>query len=647
MRRTTLAALAVALAAGARAAPAAPAPAPQGDPEAIREVQRAAGGRVASPRAIAHYLEARRAARAGDTARELEQLRLAVTYDEQSPELRVSLAEALVENGQADAAEGEAHRALALSAERETAADAHVLLGRIAATRRQRDVARRELTRAVAIERALTSADGEPPDARPWRILAALHLEAGDEPGAVAVLDDLATVLPGDGSAFRELGRIYLERHDAARAERHLRRAVQLAPRDVEALRLLAQVHEGLRREPDAKDDLLAILRTDPDDDRALLGLGRIAIHQGDLAGAREWFHRAARYAPDAADAHVRIVFQWLEAGHGPEALSAARAGIADVGGDPRLRFAEGLALQELRRWPESADALAAVKPEAGDLYFSARVALADALSRAGRHAEAEHALDHPLASRPRDVRLLVVRASVLDRAGRSLDSVALLRRTIAEREKGKSAADADLPELYVALADSLVRAGRPGEAVTVLRAALAPRPRAEELLYALGAAYERVGQADAAIGQMRALLALNPDHAEALNFLGYTLAEQGVRLDEAERLVRRALELKPRSGHMLDSLGWILFRRGETRQAVEALEKADELSGPDATILEHLGDAYRASARLADAAQAYRRALAGVGEELPADREKRRASIERKLREVSDRNARAERRAP
>jgi tetratricopeptide (TPR) repeat protein len=639
MRRLVLAALAVALAAGARAA----AP-PRGDPDAIREVQRGAGGRVASPRAIAHYLEARRAARTGDSARMVEQLRLAVTYDEQSPELRVSLAEALAESGQADAAEGEARRALALSAEAETAADAHVLLGRIAATRRQRDLARRELERAVAIARTLAS-DGEPPDARAWRILAALHLEAGDEAGAVAVLDDLATVLPGDGSAFRELGRVYLERRDAARAERHLRRAVQLAPRDVEALRLLAQVHEAMRREPDAKDDLVAILRADPDDDRALLGLGRIAIHQGDLAGAREWFHRAARYAPDAADAHVRIVFQWLEAGHGAEALAAARAGVADVGDDPRLRFAEGLALQELRRWSESADALAAVKPEAGDLYFSARVALADALSRAGRHAEAERALDRPLASRPRDVRLLVVRASVLDRAGRAADSVALLRRAIAEREK--NASDADLPELYVALADSLVRAGRAGDAVTVLRAALAPRPRAEELLYALGTAYERVGQADAAIGQMRALLALNPDHAEALNFLGYTFAEQGVRLDEAERLVRRALELKPRSGHMLDSLGWVLFRRGETRQAVEALEKADELSGPDATILEHLGDAYRASARPVDAAQAYRRALAGVSEELPADREKRRASIERKLREVSDRNARAERRAP
>jgi Flp pilus assembly protein TadD len=138
----------------------------------------------------------------------------------------------------------------------------------------------------------------------------------------------------------------------------------------------------------------------------------------------------------------------------------------------------------------------------------------------------------------------------------------------------------------------------------------------------------------------MRALLAVNPDHAEALNFVGYCFAEQGVRLEEAERLVRRALELKPRSGHLLDSLGWVLFRRGDHRRAVELLEQADALSGPDATILEHLGDAYRAAARESEAAQAYRRGLASVPDELPSEQRKRRDALERKLREVTVRGS-------
>jgi Flp pilus assembly protein TadD len=104
---------------------------------------------------------------------------------------------------------------------------------------------------------------------------------------------------------------------------------------------------------------------------------------------------------------------------------------------------------------------------------------------------------------------------------------------------------------------------------------------------------------------------------------------------------VRRALELKPRSGHVLDSLGWVLFRRGDHRRAVEVLEQADSLAGPDTTILEHLGDAYRALSRLGDAAQAYRRALSSVGDELPTEQGRRRAALERKLREVTERAGR------
>jgi Flp pilus assembly protein TadD len=177
---------------------------------------------------------------------------------------------------------------------------------------------------------------------------------------------------------------------------------------------------------------------------------------------------------------------------------------------------------------------------------------------------------------------------------------------------------------------------------VAALRAGLEARPRDEALLYALGAAYERAGRTDEAVAQMRALLALDPDHAEALNFVGYSYAEQGVRLDEAEELVRRALRLAPRSGHMVDSLGWIRFRKGDYKQAVELLEEADRLTGPDASILEHLGDAYHAAARPADAAAAWRRALKSFGDETPAEQLATRASLERKLRDLG---ASAERR--
>jgi tetratricopeptide (TPR) repeat protein len=607
------------------------------DPDAMRETTRhPPAGRYASARAISHYLQARRHLGEGRGEEAARHYRLAVAYDDASPELRVSLAGALAELGDLAGAEREARRALELSRAGPAAADAHVLLGRIAWARHKREPAILAFKSAVRIEGALAPA-GESPDPEPWRLLAAVYLEAGEEAAAVRTLEDLAALAPADGTAFRELGRTFLERREPSRAEGHLRRAVQLAPRDVEAHRLLAQAHEELRREPEAREDLLAILKIEPDDEVALLSLGRMAARKGDAAQAREWFHRYVRAGSDPADAYARVVFEWLEADFGTEALAEARAAVEDVGADPRLRFAEGVALQELGRWAESAAALAAVPPESGDLFISARAAQADALSRAHRHAEAERALEAPLAARPRDVRLVTMRATVLDRAGRAKDSVALLRRAVVEHDPDEADAG-DVAELYSALGESLVRAGRPREAVSTLRGALAARPRDETLMYALGSAFERAGQPDAALGQMRALLALNPDHAEALNFVGYTLAEKGVRLEEAERLVRRALALKPRSGHVLDSLGWVLFRRGDYERAVEALERAENLTGPDAIILGHLGDAYRAVARLGDAERAYRRALASVADTSLGEQDALRAALERKLREVAER---------
>ena len=439
--------------------------------------------------------------------------------------------------------------------------------------------------------------------------------------------------MPGDSSGFREMGRAALEKRDPGHAERYLKRAVEIDRTDLEALRLLAQAHEGLRRTPEARADHLAVLKLDPDDAAALLALGKLSLEADDVDAAREWFARLVRAAQDPVDARLKVSFQWLEAKRPAEALAVARDGLADAP-DARLQLAAGLALQDLRRWTESATVLSAVKVESGDVWITARVSLAYGLSRAGRHAEAEKALDGPLSARPGEVRLVTMRAYVLDRAGRASEAQQLLHQAIDDHER--SASDQELPELVEALAESLSRAGRGQEAVDALRAAVASRPRDVGLLYALGTAYERAGKGDAAVAQMRALLALEPDHPDALNFVGYSYAEQGVRLDEAERLVRRALEIRPRSGYILDSLGWVHFRRGEYARAIDALEKADALAGPEASILEHLGDAYRAAARPGDAAGAYRRALKCVSDEPPADQVRMRASLERKLRDTT-----------
>jgi Flp pilus assembly protein TadD len=173
----------------------------------------------------------------------------------------------------------------------------------------------------------------------------------------------------------------------------------------------------------------------------------------------------------------------------------------------------------------------------------------------------------------------------------------------------------------------------------------LAAQPRDERLLFALGVAQERAGDRSGAIATMRRLIDEAPGNAEAMNFVGYTLAEKGERLDEAEVLVTRALEIEPDNGSFLDSLGWILFHRGDLPAAVTTLEKAEALAGPEPTILEHLGDAYRRSGREAEAARSWRRALQALDDGAEPDVPGQRAGIEKKLRELPGGDVRPARR--
>src|SRR5262249_44164147 len=95
-----------------------------------------------------------------------------------------------------------------------------------------------------------------------------------------------------------------------------------------------------------------------------------------------------------------------------------------------------------------------------------------------------------------------------------------------------------------------------------------------------------------------------------AMNFIGYSLVERGKNLDEAEKLIRHALEIRPDSAAFLDSLGWLYFRRGEYRRAVGTLERAVALEPDEPLINEHLGDAYHSATNKVKAAAAYRKAL-------------------------------------
>jgi tetratricopeptide (TPR) repeat protein len=523
----------------------------------------AAAREPASARAIALYLKARLAAAEGDRRGALDALRLALVHDPTSAQLRVSYADALARAGRLDAAQAEAERALELAPGGGAAAvDGHVVLGKVLAQSHRAEPALRAFEEAVRLEaeRARRAPEEEREvDPEPWRLLARARFEAGDAAGAASACEALAAFDRAEAAAgLRELARRMLEAKNAAGAEGRLRRAVELAPADPDGWKALARFEEGRRRDAAAREAWEAALRADPDDPEALLAAAQLALRGGDVPGARGWLKQLVLASPDETSARLRATAAWLDATRPEDALEAS-AGPDD----DRLVYMRGVALSELRRWGDAADAFGRVRPDAGEVYTLAREALGEALLRGGRTAEALRALE----------------------------------------------------------------------------AAVAESPRQPGLLFALGMAYDHAGKRELALTRMRALLELKPDHAEALNYVGYSWAERGERLPEARRLVERALSLEPENGAYLDSLGFIALRQGEVDAAVGLLERAAALLPRDATVLEHLGDAYRAARRADDAARVYRQALAaGDGGEALAPA--RRKALERKLEGAGQRPA-------
>ncbi|HHL43727.1 MAG TPA: tetratricopeptide repeat protein [Hellea balneolensis] len=131
------------------------------------------------------------------------------------------------------------------------------------------------------------------------------------------------------------------------------------------------------------------------------------------------------------------------------------------------------------------------------------------------------------------------------------------------------------------------------------------PQPR-----YLRGVCLERLGRWQDAVEDFEFVLKYKPDDADALNYLGYTWVDKGVNLGRAFTMIRKAVELQPNSGAIIDSLGWAHYKLGQYGQARIKLEEAAERSPTSATIIDHLGDIYWKLGRKREAKYQWRRAL-------------------------------------
>jgi tetratricopeptide (TPR) repeat protein len=171
----------------------------------------------------------------------------------------------------------------------------------------------------------------------------------------------------------------------------------------------------------------------------------------------------------------------------------------------------------------------------------------------------------------------------MLARQGR-LDEARQAIRAVPERQPD------DARNKLLAEAQLLRDHQQPEQSYRMLADELKDDPDDETLLYDAAMAAERADRLPDMERLLRRLIELNPKSASAYNALGYSMADRGVRLQEARALIEKAVELSPDDHFIQDSLGWVEFRLGRPQQARRILEAAYR-KRPDAEIGAHLGE--------------------------------------------------------
>ena len=191
--------------------------------------------------------------------------------------------------------------------------------------------------------------------------------------------------------------------------------------------------------------------------------------------------------------------------------------------------------------------------------------------------------------------------AYLLKGLGRLDEALELVSKGLAERK--------DQPQIYAMYASLLDEKTDYKGAAKILSQGLEKFPENAQLRFYYGTINDRMGNKEVVVSEMKKVLELDPNHVQGMNYLAFTWAEMGQNLPDAEKLARRAMELEPKDGYVLDTLGWILYKQSKFAESVKFLEAAHKYQATVSVIAEHLGDAYYKQSMVDKAKKMYRKA--------------------------------------
>jgi tetratricopeptide (TPR) repeat protein len=474
----------------------------------------------------------------------------AADKDPESAYLQRTLGRLSAQLDDLDAALVHAQRAVELAPDDE---EARIFLGRL--DRIRRDVA--------GAEAALLDEDGEPFSPEAAILLYQIYLEAGQLARALEIAEQVVEEHPDILGGHMAVATAYERMGRPEEAEAALRRAIQYHPDRFVLFSRLARMRRAAGDREGEIEVYREALGVDPDRYGTLVSLAEAQIAVEDFPGAIETYRRILERYPDDLQSVRRLAS--LEYAAGDHEQAAARLAEAIERHPEHVELAYALG-QVYRGAGDDERALEAFRrvPPTDAAYPDARLRIADIFESREDYAAALEEVQKARAAQPN--RQLDFRAAAL-----------------------------------------LWRAGDFDAGIALLESLQAQDPDDDEILYQIGVLYGLDKRVDEALSYMEKALDKNPENAHALNYIGYTWAERGEKLDEAEELILRALAIRPDDGYITDSLGWVYYMRarplvgkGNMADARALLERAREhlttaavLTGGDPVVSEHLGDVH------------------------------------------------------
>lgn len=605
--------------------------------------------------AYAHLMRATLAVKRGESREAADEIERAVELQPESSALRIEAAELLRRLGRRQDARDMGRQALELDPDSPRALR---FLGDLAAEKalaaaRPSAESRDEALGYYARLMEMGDVDGEVL----WKV-AGLRLQGGDRLGAIDAAQVLVELRPGDRGAAGSLAKWLLEEGRDAEALDVVLDYVVSHPDDDVFIRLaddLARRNDRWqavadRLGPEAGDGLRSA------EAQQLVSEALFRTGHGDEA--LRALERALDLDPDDAELRFRLANALRESGRLADAVTLAQA-LVDSRPDERDGW---LLLAEIRRSRADIDGAIDAYRAALDLAIGEgreaetgvrdairiRIAgaqlAADRIDEAGRTAAGLEVADAPeavelrvqIALRAEDWGAAQREAIALRELGQAgfaalVEGEILLGsdRDDAAAERFDSALEVLGDRIRPRVAALWTDAGREQRAIDAVEAWIASDPADATVRFQAGALFHDLGLESRSEEELFEAVRLDPTHAPALNYLGYSLAERGERLDEALSMIRSALEVDPSNGAYLDSLGWALFRLGRYDEARDPLERAAREYPFDPTVLDHLGDLYREIGEPGLAVAAWRRAI-DAGAETPERIREKAEAVER-----------------